>query len=121
MLLPEGEYRYEIRRAAELIAIEEENRSDKRIHGIRHPANSSDVLEIEADLDEADLIARLVMRYRRGPFVRDAQYEADGDFLRGNVSALAGRNVLTTKLGRYREVDADLVIFRALTIAHIRE
>ena len=28
---------------------------------------------------------------------------------------------MTTKLGRYGEVDADLVIFRALTIAHIRE
>jgi hypothetical protein len=33
---------------------------------------------------------------------------------------MGSRNNLTTKLGRYREVDADLVIFRALTIAHIR-
>ncbi|MDO8431368.1 MAG: hypothetical protein Q7S58_03060 [Candidatus Binatus sp.] len=120
MLLPEGEYRYEIRRGAELIAIEEESRFAQRIRGTRHPATSSDSLEVEADLDEANLITRLVMRYKRGPFVRDATYEADGDFLRGNVSAMAGRNVLTTKLGRYREVDADLVIFRALTIAHIR-
>ncbi len=121
MLMPDGEYRYEIRRGAELIAIEEESFSEGKIRGTRSPATSSDVLEVEAEIDHANLITRLVMRYQRGPFVRDATYEADGDFLRGNVSAMAGRNVLTTKLGRYREVDADLVIFRALTIAHIRE
>lgn len=120
MLLPEGEYRYEIRRSSELIALEQESLVALKIRGTRHPATGSNSLEVEADLDDAGLITRLVLRYQRAPFVRDAIYEADGDFLRGNVSAMAGRNVLTTKLGRYREVDADLVIFRALTIAHIR-
>src|SRR5216684_6795252 len=120
MLLPEGEFRYEIRRAGELIAIEEESLASGKIHGVRHPAIGSNVYEVEAELDPEGLIRLVVVRYSRGPFVRNATYESADDFLRGNISAMGSRNNLTTKLGRYREVDADLVIFRALTIAHIR-
>ena len=76
--------------------------------------------EVEAELDPDALVRRVVARYSRGPFVRNATYESADDFMRGNISAMGSRNNLTTKLGRYREVDADLVIFRALTIAHIR-
>ena len=126
MLLPDGEFRYEIRRAGELIALETESLWAGRIHGSRHPETGSKVTgsnayEVEAELDESGIIRSLVLRYSRGPFIRSANYESTGDFLRGNLSAMAGRNDLTTKLGRYREVDADLIIFRALTIAHIRE
>ena len=120
MLIPDGEFRYEIRRAGELIATEEESLAAGKIRGVRHPASGSNVYEVEADLDADALIRRVVVRYSRGPFVRNATYESSDDFMRGNVSAMGGRNNLTTKLGRYREVDADLVIFRALTIAHIR-
>src|ERR1035437_10966329 len=91
------------------------------IHGIRRPASGSNVYEVEAALDDAGLIRRVVVSYSRGPFTRNATYESADNFLRGNVGAMGGRNNLTTKLGRYGEVDADLVIFRALTIAHIRE
>jgi hypothetical protein len=123
MLLPEGEFRYEIRRAGELVAIEEESLAANKIRGVRHPAIGSigsNVYEVEADLDPDSLIRRIVVRYSRGPFVRNATYESADDFLRGNIGAMGSRNNLTTKLGRYREVDADLIIFRALTIAHIR-
>ena len=120
MLIPDGDFRYEIRRAGELIATEEESLAAGKIRGVRHPASGSNVYEVEAELDPAALVCRLVVRYSRGPFVRNATYESSDDFLRGNVSAMGSRNNLTTKLGRYREVDADLVIFRALTIAHIR-
>ena len=120
MLIPDGEFRYEIRRAGELIATEEESLAAGKIRGVRHPASGSNVYEVEAELDPDALVRRLVVRYSRGPFVRNATYESSDDFMRGNVSAMGGRNNLTTKLGRYREVDADLVIFRALTIAHIR-
>jgi hypothetical protein len=120
MLIPDGEFRYEIRRAGELIATEEESLAAGKIRGVRHPASGSNVYEVEAELDPDALVRRLVVRYSRGPFVRNATYESSDDFLRGNVSAMGSRNNLTTKLGRYREVDADLVIFRALTIAHIR-
>src|SRR5713226_503419 len=120
MLLPEGEFRYEIRRAGELIAVEEESLAAGKIRGVRHPAIGSNVYEVEAELDADALIRLVVVRYSRGPFVRNATYESSDDFIRGNVSAMGSRNNLTTKLGRYREVDADLVIFRALTIAHIR-
>ena len=120
MLIPDGEFRYEIRRAGELIATEEESLAAGKIRGVRHPASGSNVYEVEAELDADALIRRLVVRYIRGPFVRNATYESADDFIRGNISAMGSRNNLTTKLGRYREVDADLVIFRALTIAHIR-
>ena len=120
MLIPDGEFRYEIRRAGELIATEQESLAAGKIRGFRHPASGSNVYEVEAELDADALIRRLVVRYIRGPFVRNATYESADDFIRGNISAMGSRNNLTTKLGRYREVDADLVIFRALTIAHIR-
>jgi hypothetical protein len=120
MLIPDGEFRYEIRRGGELIATEEESLAAGKIRGVRHPAIGSNVYEVEAELDPDALVRRLVVRYSRGPFVRNATYESADDFMRGNISAMGSRNNLTTKLGRYREVDADLVIFRALTIAHIR-
>ena len=77
--------------------------------------------EVEADLDNAGLVRRVAVSYNRGPFTRNAAYESVDSFLRGYISAGGSRNDLTTKLGRYGEVDADLVIFRALTIAHVRE
>lgn len=120
MLIPDGEFRYEIRRAGELIATEQESLAAGKIRGVRHPASGSNVYEVEAELDPDALVRRVVVRYSRGPFVRNATYESADDFMRGNISAMGSRNNLTTKLGRYREVDADLVIFRALTIAHIR-
>ena len=120
MLISDGEFRYEIRRGGELIATEEESLAAGKIRGVRHPAIGSNVYEVEAELDPDALVRRLVVRYSRGPFVRNATYESADDFMRGNISAMGSRNNLTTKLGRYREVDADLVIFRALTIAHIR-
>jgi hypothetical protein len=120
MLIPDGEFRYEIRRGGELIATEEESLAAGKIRGVRHPAIGSNVYEVEAELDPDALVRRVVVRYSRGPFVRNATYESADDFMRGNISAMGSRNNLTTKLGRYREVDADLVIFRALTIAHIR-
>lgn len=120
MQIPEGEFRYEIRRAGELIATEEETLASGKIRGVRHPASGSNVYEVEAELDPESLVRLVVVRYSRGPFVRNATYESADDFLRGNISAMGSRNNLTTKLGRYREVDADMVIFRALTIAHIR-
>jgi hypothetical protein len=120
MMLALGTCRYEIRRAGELVAFEEETISENRIVGVRRPPEGPDRYEVEADINPDGTVGRVAVRYSRGPFVRNATYEAADDFLRGNVSALAGRNVITTKLGRYREIDADLLIFRALTIAHIR-
>lgn len=120
MNLPAETFRYEIRRGGELIAIEEETLSGAKITGSRKPPAGSDRYEVEAELDSNGVVSRIALRYSRGPFVRNASYEGVEDFLSGNVSALAGRNVVTTKLGRYREVDAELQIFRALTIAHIR-
>ncbi|HZC46990.1 MAG TPA: hypothetical protein VE243_10980 [Candidatus Acidoferrum sp.] len=121
MLIADGDFRYEIRKAGELIAVETETLAWSRIHGVRRPMTGSNVFEVEAELDDAGLVRRIVVSYSRGPFTRNATYESADNFLRGNISAGGSRNDLTTKLGRYGEVDADLIIFRALTIAHIRE
>jgi hypothetical protein len=121
MLLADGDFRYDIRQAGDLIAVESETMYGGLIRGIRRPASGSDVYEVEADLDDAGLVRRVVLSYSRGPFRRNATYEAVDSFLRGNIGAMGSRNELTAKLGRYGEVDADLMIFRALIIARIRE
>lgn len=121
MLIADGDFRYEIRRAGELIAVETESLAWGLIRGMRRPASGSNLYEVEADLDDAGLVRRVAVSYNRGPFTRNAAYESVDSFLRGYISAGGSRNDLTTKLGRYGEVDADLIIFRALTIAHIRE
>src|SRR5208282_1757793 len=121
MLIADGEFRYDIRKAGELIAVETETLAAGRIHGIQRPASGSNVYEVEAELDDAGLVRRVVVSYSRGPFTRNATYVAADNFLRGNISTGGSRNDLTTKLGRYSEVDADLLIFRALIIAHIRD
>ncbi|MGA6971758.1 MAG: hypothetical protein WBY93_09035 [Candidatus Binatus sp.] len=120
-MIADGEFRYELRRTGELIAVETETLAWGRIHGVRRPASGSNVYEVEAELDDTGLVQRVVLNYSRGPFTRNATYEAADGFLRGNISTGGSRNDLTAKLGRYGEVDADLVIFRALIIAHIRQ
>jgi len=121
MLIADGEFRYDLRKAGELIAVESETLAWGMIRGVRRPASGSNVYEVEAELDEAGLVRRVVASYSRGPFTRNATYESADNFLRGNISTGGSRNDLTTKLGRYGEVDADLVIFRALIIAYVRE
>jgi hypothetical protein len=121
MIIPAGEYRYEIRRGAELVAVEEDTLDERGIRGVRLSANASSRFEAEAELDHVGRVRRIAVRYTRGPFTRDASYEVAEDFLRGSVSALAGRNVVAVKLGRFREVDTDLILFRALILAHLRE
>jgi hypothetical protein len=120
MLIPTGEYRYELRHGGQLVAIEEERFDGTRIAGVRSARDGSNRHEVEAELSPDGTVKRVSVRYARGPFTRNASYEASEDFLRGIVSAVAGRNAITAKLGRFREVDADLVLFRALTIAHVR-
>src|SRR5262249_10229683 len=119
-MIPVGQYIYEIRRGNDLIASEEDRFSNREIGGIRRFIGSSDRFEATAALDENDMVARITARYSRGPFSRSAAYEANSDFLRGTVSAVGSRTVETAKLGRYREVDCGLVLFRALMIAHTR-
>jgi hypothetical protein len=119
MLIPEGEYRYEIRRGGEIVAYEEERLERGRLTGVRRSCDSTNRHEVEADFDAEGLVRRIVVRYARGPFTRSATYEAAEDFLRGNVGAVAGRQAVAAKLGRFREVDGDLVLFRALILAHI--
>src|SRR5262249_43829809 len=121
MILSGGTYCYEIRRNGEIVAIEQESFDGSQIVGTRSSPDGSNFHEVQADVSDQGVIARLAVRYKRGPFARNGIYEAGQDFLEGSVSALAGRNAVMSKLGRFREIDADLVLFRALTIAHLRQ
>jgi hypothetical protein len=118
--LPAGEYRYELRRGGELFAIEEETLAAGFIRGVRRTADGLNRHEVEARLDAGGFIVAVAVRYSRGPFRRNASYEAAGDLLRGHIVAAGGREEVISKLGRMHEVDADLILCKALIIAHVR-
>jgi hypothetical protein len=118
--LPPGEYRYELRRDGRLVAIEELRLAGNRLSGVRRSSEGGDRYEVEAELDGAGLVKSAILRYSRGPFSRSASYQAGDDFLRGALNSLGGRSDLVVKLGRFREIDADLILFKALIIAHAR-
>ncbi len=67
MIAP-GEYRYEIRRGPDLVAIEEDRVEGAHISGVRRSTTSSDLFEANADLDQDHRIIRVAARYSRGPF-----------------------------------------------------
>jgi hypothetical protein len=120
MLIAPGAYRYEIRRSGAVIALEEDRFANGVITGLRRTADGANLHEVEAMLDAEERVKRVSVRYNRGLFKRSAVYEAADDTLRGSVSAVAGHNEVVVKLGRFREIDADLVLFRALILAHVR-
>ena len=120
MLIAPGAYRYEIRRGGAIQAIEEDRYSEGVISGARRTIDGANLHEVEAQLDTDEVVARVTVRYNRGLFKRNAVYEASGDTLRGSVSAVASHNEVVVKLGRFKEIDADLVLFRAMILAHVR-
>jgi len=121
MIVPAGHYRYEIRRSGETRAREETTFDGSRISGWRQSPEGANRNEVEAEISPEGLVVKVRLRYVRGPFSRNASYEAGAEFLRGSVSALGGRNAVTAKLGRFHEVSADFLLFRALTLGHVRE
>ena len=118
-MIAAGLYRYEIRRGPDLLAVEEDRYTDGELSGIRRSAAGSDLFEASAKLDAEGQVMAVTARYSRGPFSRTAQYDASGDFMRGIVSAVGGRSAEGAKLGRFREVDAGLVLFKALIVARL--
>jgi hypothetical protein len=119
-LIAEGDYRYRLLRAGAPVGIEEDRFAAGQLAGVRRSADGSDLYRVEAILDSGGLVERLALAYSRGPFSRRAVYQSAGEFMHGTVSAMGGRTLETAKLGRLREVDAGLVLFRALTLAHVR-
>jgi len=120
MLIAPGSYRYEIRRGGTVMAIEEVRYTNGAITGLRRTIDGANLHEVEAVLDAEETIKRVSVRYNRGLFKRSAVYEAADDALRGSVSAVASHNEVVVKLGRFREIDADLVLCRAQILAHVR-
>jgi len=120
MLLIPGDYRYEIRRDGMVIAVEQDRYVGGAIIGERRTTDGANTHEVDAVLDTGDNVQRVSVRYNRGLFKRTAVYHAADETLRGSVSAVAGHNEVVVKLGRFREIDADLVLFRALILAHVR-
>ena len=122
MIVPAGDYRYEIRRAGDLVAIEEARVLGDVLTATRRSAGGLNRHEVEAALDAEGRVRHLSVRYSSTLFKRSAVYDAIEENLRGSVSALAGRNEILVKLGRFREIEvADMTVFRMLTLAHVRE
>jgi hypothetical protein len=120
-MLPSGSYRYEHRRAGAMLAIENARLAGGVLEAERIPADGLSRLTVEATLDAAGYVSRISLRYSANLFKRNATYEADGENFRGSVSAMAGRNEIVIKLGRFREVEVSgLVLFRALILAHLQ-
>jgi hypothetical protein len=120
MIPPRGDYRYEIVRAGELLAVEEERLTAEELSGVRRSGVGSGRYEVKAQLGPDVLVIGIALRYTREPFSRSASYRVDGDLLSGSIEAMAARHPAEAKLGRHREVDADLTLFKALIIAHAR-
>jgi hypothetical protein len=120
VIVPAGEYVYEVREQGRLLAIETTQVNAGGLSGVRRTAEADNRHEVEATFDSEGLIQSIRLRYVRGPFSRAASYEAAGETLQGVVTALGGRNTLEVKMGRFREVDGGLTIFKALLIAHVR-
>jgi hypothetical protein len=123
MQLPCGEYTYEVREMGRLVAVEVARVEPNRLSGLRRATETvaDNRHEVEAELDADGAVRALKLRYVRGPFQRSAAYEADDDILRGSLTALGGRQSVEVRLGRFREVDGGLVIFKALLVARVRE
>lgn len=119
MTLPLGNYVYEIRRDSELIATEESRLEEHKLTGQRTSRDGTNVHRVVATIDADSQIKRIESRYERGPFARSAIYELSGEILRGTLVAMGSRDAVETRLGRFREIDADLLLFKALIIAHI--
>jgi hypothetical protein len=119
-LLPVGGYFYETRRQGVLLGVEESAFAGNVIRGVRRSPDGTNSLEVAATLDNEGTIQQVKISYSRGFFKRNAIYEASDETLRGSISALAGRNEIIVKLGRFREISADLMLFRALLIARVR-
>jgi hypothetical protein len=121
VIVPEGEYVYEIRDHATVLAVENIRVTAGLINGVRRSHEiAENRYEADAALDEQGSVQSIRLRYVRGPFSRSATYEAGEESLHGVITAMGGRNTLDVKLGRFREIDGGLTIFKALLIAHIR-
>lgn len=121
MILPPGDYHYEIRQFGDLVATEEIRFTAGSITGGRLEVDGRTRLEVDAALEADGAVRRVSLRYSSSLFKRTAVYEAVEDNFRGSVSALAGRNEIVIKLGRFREVDVTgLTFFRALIVARVR-
>jgi len=121
MMLPLGNYSYEIRSHGGLIAIEEGRFDSTMIAASRRSADGLNRYRLETALDAECRVLSVALSYSSSLFTRKASYEVVHDNLRGRISGLAGRNEIVVKLGRLREVDAaGFLIFRALLINHVR-
>jgi hypothetical protein len=121
-MLPFGDYNYETRLRGEIVAFEDVSFDGATIKGTRRSADRLSRHQVDATLDGESRVHRVRLSYSSSLFTRKADYQAVEDDFRGRVSALAGRNEIVVKLGRFREVDAaGFVLFRALIIDHIRQ
>jgi hypothetical protein len=119
--LPCGTWLYEIRRRGELVAVEESHFDTSTIVISRRSPDGLSRHHAEGTLTPEYQIERVTLTYSSSLFTRKASYQAVDDTLRGRIRGVAGHNEIVVSLGRLREVDVGgFLLFRALTIGHIR-
>jgi hypothetical protein len=121
MIIPSGQYRYELRVQGGLTAVEDARLQPGLLTARRESLPSKATYEVEATLDESGFICRMHLSYRRGPFARSAEYRIIDELMQGSIRALSATSPAQAQLGRFREIDADLLICKALIVAHVRK
>jgi hypothetical protein len=121
MIVPCGRYRYQFRMQGQVLAVEDACLEAGRLTAKRESAVNKAVYEIDAVLDDNGFMRQMRLRYRRGPFARSAEYQVIDDVMQGSISTLSATSPTEVRLGRFREIDADLAICKALIVAHLRE
>jgi len=108
-----------MRRGSELIGVEESRLETNKLSGRRVSVDGANVHRVTAIMDGQSQIERIESSYARGPFARSVIYELSGELLSGTLATMGSRDTVSTKLGRFREIDADLVLCKALIIGRI--
>lgn len=119
LLIPLGDYVYEMRRDSELVGVEESRLETNKLTGRRTSADGANVHRVIATIDGQFQIERIESSYARGPFARSVIYELSGELLSGTLVTMGSRDTVSTRLGRFREIDADLLLCKGLIIARL--
>jgi hypothetical protein len=117
-----GNYSYQIRQNGVATATEQAQVSESALSVTRCAIDGLTTHQADATLDAEAKIEKISLRYASPLFRRDARYWSDRESLRGSISAVAGRNEIVLKLGRFGEIEAaGMTAFRMLILAHARE
>ncbi len=116
-----GEYRYQITFHGEIVAYELAWVSSGRVLSRREAVGTKDFYQVEAQLDPQGNIIEAQASSLSGLFTRSARYRVVNDVVEGSVRGVSAITPLEIGLGRFREIDFDMAVFKALVISHLEQ